>query len=267
MKFTLSILACALAIVASAEVRIVEVGDFFFRDVVSDDSQSVILQGDTIRWVWVAGSHTTTSSDGLWDAPMNRNNQTFEYTFANAGEFEYFCRPHSAFQRGNVVVLPATPLGVNAFQVTRGQLQGGDLPELQSSDDQYLVVQQRAVASPATPNVQVVFESAPAPANVQVIRLRVEASCSGAPSSNVVFRTEAFDFQAGSWVRIDERNPTTTDTRYEFALPGNATEVQRFIDGSTRAVRTRLSYFDRGATSPAWRTRFDQVQVVVGTGQ
>jgi plastocyanin len=56
--------------------------------------------GDTIRWVWVNGSHTTTSSSipggaATWDHPITTTNTSYEYPVTVAGTYNYVCTPHA----------------------------------------------------------------------------------------------------------------------------------------------------------------------------
>ncbi len=72
----------------------VSVGDDFFSP-----QNITIATGDVVHWVWAAGSHTTTSGDnctpnGMWTAPIDSNHQTFSFTFATNGTYNYFCIPH-----------------------------------------------------------------------------------------------------------------------------------------------------------------------------
>jgi plastocyanin len=69
--------------------------------------------GDTVRWIWRAGIHTVTSGEGssapdageLFDAPSDGNNQSFSYTFTEAGTVPYFCRPHDALNMKGVIIV------------------------------------------------------------------------------------------------------------------------------------------------------------------
>jgi spore coat protein A len=64
---------------------------------------AVITVGDTVRWVWVEGNHTTTSVAGIleqWDGALNSSSPTFSHTFAHTGVFWYYCRPHG-FDNGD----------------------------------------------------------------------------------------------------------------------------------------------------------------------
>lgn len=64
---------------------------------------AIITVGDTVRWVWVDGNHTTTSVAGspeAWDANINSNNPQFSRVFTTSGTFHYYCRPHG-FDNGD----------------------------------------------------------------------------------------------------------------------------------------------------------------------
>jgi glucose/arabinose dehydrogenase len=55
--------------------------------------------GDTVRWNWVNGSHSTTSGvsgtpNGQWDSGVHTPSFSFEHTFNQAGTFPYFCTLH-----------------------------------------------------------------------------------------------------------------------------------------------------------------------------
>jgi hypothetical protein len=61
-----------------------------------------VVVGDIIKWVWVNGSHTTTSTDipagaATWDSPMNSASTTFQYEVTAPGVYNYQCTPHAAF--------------------------------------------------------------------------------------------------------------------------------------------------------------------------
>ncbi len=73
--------------------------------------------GDTIKWVWVAGSHTTTSTTipggaTTWDSPIDNINTTFSYKIAVAGTYNYKCTPHEFM--GMVGSFVATVSGIQS---------------------------------------------------------------------------------------------------------------------------------------------------------
>jgi len=58
--------------------------------------------GDTVEWHWTNFSHTVTSGVDLndpnagllFDAPLDAAHTIFSFTFTEAGDQPYFCRPH-----------------------------------------------------------------------------------------------------------------------------------------------------------------------------
>jgi nitrite reductase (NO-forming) len=58
--------------------------------------------GDTVKWANNDTSiHTVTSTDGLFDSGMMMANDKFEYTFVNAGNYDYYCMLHP-WMKGSV---------------------------------------------------------------------------------------------------------------------------------------------------------------------
>jgi plastocyanin len=85
--------------------------------------------GDTVKWVWVSGSHTTTSitvptGAAAWDAPLTSINQTFIYKITVAGAYAYKCTPH--FAMGMVGSIVASP---SAIQQISSVINGYDLSQ------------------------------------------------------------------------------------------------------------------------------------------
>jgi hypothetical protein len=77
----------------------VAVKDNFF-----DPATATINVNDTVNWSWTGiSTHSSTSTQGLWDSGIHGNGFTFSRQFTAAGNFPYFCRVH-AFQTGSVVV-------------------------------------------------------------------------------------------------------------------------------------------------------------------
>jgi len=97
----------------AAQTVVVNVGQggLRFVDQLSGNSTTTIHVGDTVRWVWVGGSHSTTSGscqggcrpDGLWDSGTG-SGMTFSRTFNQAGTFAYHCIPHGSAMTGVVQV-------------------------------------------------------------------------------------------------------------------------------------------------------------------
>jgi plastocyanin len=99
-----------------AVVHIIHVGNFYFNP----SSISNVNTGDTVRWVWDNGSHTTTSTSvpagaSSWDTPLNSSNTSFEYYPVVAGTYNYKCTPHFAMgMTGSFTVVAVVPLSVSA---------------------------------------------------------------------------------------------------------------------------------------------------------
>ncbi len=59
-----------------------------------------ISKGDTVKWVWGSGTHTTTSdsANGFvhWDAPLDQNHTSFTMVFHTPGTFPYHCTFHQS---------------------------------------------------------------------------------------------------------------------------------------------------------------------------
>jgi plastocyanin len=114
--FTLTLLVgMALYTPAFAVTHTVQVGNYYFNP-----SSLNVQVGDIVKWVWVVGSHTTTSSSvpagaATWDEPITSGNQTYSYTVTTAGTYNYVCTPHAGM--GMVASFVASS-ATNTLQVT-----------------------------------------------------------------------------------------------------------------------------------------------------
>ena len=82
-----------------------------------------ISVGDTVRWTWDSNGHSVTSgdpctADGQFCSPNNMNcaqpvlsniGTVYEFTFAQAGTFNYFCAAHCILGMTGVVNVAAGP--------------------------------------------------------------------------------------------------------------------------------------------------------------
>lgn len=100
--------------------HIIHVGNYYF----TPNALNVNV-GDTIRWQWDAGSHTTTSGIipiGVdpWDENINSSSQDFEYPVEVAGVHNYVCTPHAGMgQVGSFsATAPAATLSVSPSNQT-----------------------------------------------------------------------------------------------------------------------------------------------------
>lgn len=125
MKRTLVVSAVILASLASrAWAAVVDVyvynTEFSVNPPGGPVVDAVVSVGDTVRWVWVQGSHTTTAVVGSpeqWNAPISSSNPQFSRVFNAVGVFWYYCIPHgfdngdgtAGGMAGTITVLPPGP--------------------------------------------------------------------------------------------------------------------------------------------------------------
>ncbi|MGE5412993.1 MAG: PKD domain-containing protein [Syntrophomonadaceae bacterium] len=108
---------------ATFVVNVGQGGGTVFMDQTSGNSTTTIHVGDTVQWMWVSGTHSTTSGactsgggyyggactpDGQWDSGQHSTGNTYSRTFAAVGTFNYYCSIHQSMMQGAVVVQAAT---------------------------------------------------------------------------------------------------------------------------------------------------------------
>ena len=89
---------------------VVTVADFQF----TPSSLPNVISGDTIRWVWVSGVHTTTSTSVpagamTWDQPIDATNTVYEYPATVVGTYNYYCMHHPTSMIASFIVSVFTP--------------------------------------------------------------------------------------------------------------------------------------------------------------
>ncbi len=88
-----------------------------------------VTVGDTIKWKWVNGMHTTTSDSttglDVWNAPIDVNDSTFRYVIKAPGTHTYYCVYHvSLGMVGSIIASPATEVkdkNISAVNFSLGQ--------------------------------------------------------------------------------------------------------------------------------------------------
>jgi plastocyanin len=103
----------------------VNVQDFIF----SPANLPNVIVGDTIKWQWINGIHTTTShiipsGAPVWDEPLHSGNTTFSYVVSVAGNYHYKCDPHfpgmEAFFEANIIgITPISNEVPNRFSLSQ----------------------------------------------------------------------------------------------------------------------------------------------------
>ena len=107
-KAALLISGISFITLAEATVHTVNIMNFSFTP--SSFTASV---GDTVKWVWIGGSHTTTSTSvpsgaATWSNPMNSSSTTFEYVITTPGTYNYWCAIHTTMMEASFTVTPAS---------------------------------------------------------------------------------------------------------------------------------------------------------------
>jgi len=250
------LLALPLACGAIAETRIVHVGDFYFQDQVSGTSFTRINVGDSVRWQWIFGNHTTTSVEKLWNAPINSITTTYERVFDTPGIYEYYCSMDPLVMRATVqvdgVMTHVQPI---SFTVSPGQVLAGGLSELLQSDDKRMVIRPGVVlGSSAYPIVVRVTGLVPPGTGENSLTIRVESHAS---SSSILQRIRLYDPFADVWEEVGLGLVTTTDGVREVTV----NDPERFMTPATGTVRAEVSY---RAIAPVlsfpWQARIDQIE-------
>jgi plastocyanin len=111
---------------------VVQVANFSF----TPSSLPNVVLGDTVRWIYVSGVHTTTSTTipagaAPWDAPIDAGNTSYEYIPSVTGTYNYYCMHHPSMiasftVAGFIPTLTVTPpnrnvtyvVGTTTFTVT-----------------------------------------------------------------------------------------------------------------------------------------------------
>lgn len=117
ITLTVSIILCFLFLFQNgfSTVWIIQTSNYQF----TPSELPEVQLGDTIRWVWIEGAHTTTSTmiplgAQQWDAPLSISSQSYDYVPTISGKYNYQCTPHVSFGMvGNFTVMD--PTGVPLF--------------------------------------------------------------------------------------------------------------------------------------------------------
>jgi plastocyanin len=116
-RFRIAVLAAVVAAAAvlvpttDATIHQISVANFAF----TPPTVNAVL-GDTLRWVWVSGTHTATSGDpstctpdGIFNGPLDSAHHTFDYVATQVGTIPYYCFFHCAMgMNGSIIVSQPT---------------------------------------------------------------------------------------------------------------------------------------------------------------
>ncbi len=118
MKKLLPALCCFIAIHSHATTWNVNVEDFQFSPATLN-----VTVGDVVHFVWVNGTHTTTSVSvpsgaSTWSAPIDASDPFFDVSVTKAGTYSYHCNFH--FTLGMTATFTASgalPVTLSAFSI------------------------------------------------------------------------------------------------------------------------------------------------------
>ncbi|HEX8462621.1 MAG TPA: plastocyanin/azurin family copper-binding protein [Segetibacter sp.] len=115
-----------LSLSVFATRHVVQVANFQF----SPANLTNVFVGDTIRWVWASGFHTTTCNPATqgpdnslpagaatWNSDINPSVTAFEYKVTVAGTYNYWCVPHQPNMAGSFTAAAALPVKLTSFLV------------------------------------------------------------------------------------------------------------------------------------------------------
>lgn len=100
-----------------ATIHPVQVSNFQFNP-----STVNAVVGDTIRWTWVSGTHTTSSltipgGASSWNADIKGSVKTFSYKITVAGTYNYQCNIHPTLMQGIINATGSLPVVLSSFGV------------------------------------------------------------------------------------------------------------------------------------------------------
>lgn len=100
----------SFSLFSRAATYTIQVSDFQFTQ-----DFDTIQVGDTVKWVWINGVHTTTSN-GIplgaqpWNVELNQFNTSFTYVVKGGGTYNYISVPDAPLMGGSFVV--TNPVGI-----------------------------------------------------------------------------------------------------------------------------------------------------------
>ena len=144
----------------------------------------------------------------------------------------------------------------SGYQQVRGTHVLGNVSSVSASDNQWLAYRPGIILSSFLPPISLVFTGQTFVEELESVTVKLE---SRATSGGVRQTIHAFDFGSGSFVLIDARNCTTTDTVSTVRL----SDPERFV-GPGGEVRIRVDYrLSAPVLSHPWQVYLDHVQWVI----
>ena len=230
--------------------------------------------GAPAGWAEKLVSHDFNQGYGIqWQGSALAPGQTLDgFTFESADSLSYmagnspfdsgvpvttsFVYEMGPFQGGSdqfvFQVLTTETITPSAFTVVRGKLISGNLASLAAIDQNYLVVQTGVTINANDPPIQVIVNGTAAQGTASNLEVDLTAHCINGSGQAI----DAWNWTTNSYVQIDSRNSTSTDSTVKASIPN----PNQYIQPGTDAVRLRIRYFRvSGIVSIAWNAFIDQV--------
>ncbi|MBK7157399.1 MAG: hypothetical protein IPH77_02275 [Ignavibacteria bacterium] len=171
--------------------------------------------GDTVRWNWVNGSHTTTcdgsaltsrpAGAAAWSSSINSVSTTFAYKVTVAGTYNYKCVPHGGGGMVGVITASAPLVTLNLTALMEGFWNGSFTVQdtvrvyLRNQTSPYAIMDQAKIKLSSSGNGTLTFSSAPGGTYyISVIhRNSIETWCKN-PQSFTAGTTKIYDFTTGA---------------------------------------------------------------------
>lgn len=151
-----------------------------------------------------------------------------------------------------VQVVIGDPFQPSSFQIVRGSLLGGGLPQLANSDDQAMQVRAGMTLNQTEPPVWVEFTGTYVGPTPNHFRFEYEARTNTVLNQRVFM----FNYTTGLWDQVSSRDSTMTDSWVEANVTSN---IGRYIQAGTGQMRARVQYFvDRPILTWPFTASIDQ---------
>lgn len=220
---------------------------------------------------WVSTASQLVPADGVWrrytyvlaESQMTRTvgTETFANTISNANRLMFRHEAGAPSSQGtaiaaqlgidNIAALAGAQVGPSFFSVDVGLLTGGGLAQLQTSNNDYVHIQN----DETVPDATLRCEGTSPLASASAVSIEVESATSRPDMFLVV---QLWDFSTSDWTTVANGTMQTTDTTLSARIVFNP---NRFI-GPSRLVRMRAIMFTVSEVNgfDGWAQRIDMVR-------
>jgi len=146
---------------------------------------------------------------------------------------------------------PQVQVSPSAFEVTRGVLTGGDLPDMFDSDDMRVEVEARRSSKVSAASVEIEVTGTALLAAPPDLTFVTEVATDGAP---VRVRIELFNYTSDEWENVHEEDGSAEDREIRVRI---AEDAARFVDDETLEMKARVGFVDFGVTFVSWGGQYD----------